>query len=63
MLSFNGEIYGYKQLAVELRQQGVRLASQSDTDVLFSLLKQSGVSKTLEKIDGMFAFAFLRKKL
>ena len=61
MLSFNGEIYGYKQLAVELRQQGVRLASQSDTDVLFSLLKQSGVSKTLEKIDGMFAFSFYAK--
>lgn len=55
---FNGEIYGYKALATELSNEGVALIDRSDTEVLFRLLQRDGVAATLEKIDGMFAFAF-----
>jgi len=57
-LIFNGEIYGYSELALELTSAGFNLADHSDTEVLFRLLQRKGVEATLEKIDGMFAFAF-----
>jgi asparagine synthase (glutamine-hydrolysing) len=57
-LVFNGEIYGYAALAAELAGAGVSLTDRSDTEVLFRLLQRFGVAATLEKIDGMFAFAY-----
>ena len=57
-LVFNGEIYGYRELAGELRRDGVNLRDQSDTEVLFQLLKRDGPEATLSRIDGMFAFAY-----
>ncbi len=57
-LIFNGEIYGYARLAAELREAGVPLRDRSDTEVLFQMLVRSGVRAALERIDGMFAFAF-----
>lgn len=59
VLVFNGEIYGYAALAAELRSVGVHLRDRSDTEVLFQLLKRDGVDRTLDRIDGMFAFAWL----
>src|SRR5579872_4674521 len=57
-LIFNGEIYGYAALAAELTAAGVNLADRSDTEVLFRFLQRDGIDATLERIDGMFAFAF-----
>ena len=61
-LVFNGEIYGYKEQADLLRAQGILLKDNSDTEVLFKSLRYFGVEKTLEKIDGMFAFAYYEGK-
>src|SRR5215467_12462286 len=57
-LVFNGEIYGYRALAEELRADGVALRDRSDTEVLFQLIRRDGVRKAVTRIDGMFAFAF-----
>jgi asparagine synthase (glutamine-hydrolysing) len=57
-LVFNGEIFGYQRLAAALRADGVVFRDRSDTEVLFQLLRHHGVSRTLEQIDGQFAFAF-----
>jgi len=57
-LVFNGEIYGYRELAATLRRNGVPLRDQSDTEVLFQLLKRDGLEATLARVDGMFALAF-----
>jgi asparagine synthase (glutamine-hydrolysing) len=57
-LVFNGEIYGYRELADELRRSGVSLRDRSDTEVLFQLIRRLGVRGAVERIDGMFAFAF-----
>jgi asparagine synthase (glutamine-hydrolysing) len=57
-LVFNGEIYGYRELLAELRRDGVELADESDTEVLFALIRRDGVEPTLARVDGMFAFAF-----
>ena len=57
-LTFNGEIYGYRKLADELRGAGIPLRDRSDTEVLFQLIRRDGVRRAVECIDGMFTFAY-----
>ena len=57
-LVYNGEIYGYRALADELRSLGAPLRDRSDTEVLFQLIRREGVRAAVERIDGMFAFAY-----
>jgi len=57
-LVFNGEIYGYKKHIEELNKLNIKLNDNSDTEVLFQYLQKYGVESTLEKINGMFAFAY-----
>lgn len=55
-LIYNGEIYNYLDLKKELPD--IPYKSSSDTEVLFNYLKVFGIEKTLQKINGMFAFAW-----
>ena len=43
-LIFNGEIYGYRALQDELRAAGIPLRDNSDTEVLFQLIRRCGVT-------------------
>ncbi|WP_298923620.1 asparagine synthase (glutamine-hydrolyzing) [uncultured Ramlibacter sp.] len=52
----NGEIFNYVELAQELRSQGVRLDTASDTEVLLRLYEREGIA-FLSKLNGMFAIA------
>ena len=61
-LLFNGEIYGFTELAAQLSAAGANLADRSDTEVLFQLLQRVGLDAALDKIDGMFAFAFFHAR-
>ncbi|PIP88833.1 MAG: asparagine synthase (glutamine-hydrolyzing) [Bdellovibrionales bacterium CG12_big_fil_rev_8_21_14_0_65_38_15] len=56
-LTFNGEIYNYIELRLVLKNDGVKFKTDSDTEVLLHWLICYGV-KGLEKLNGMFAFAF-----
>ncbi len=56
-LVFNGEVYNYRQLRDELLRKGYVFTSQSDTEVLLYGLIAHGIA-FLEKVNGMFAFAF-----
>ena len=55
----NGEIYNYLELRAELEAEGWQFKTQSDTEVLLAALVRWGVEKTLPRLVGMFAFAFL----
>ncbi len=54
-LTYNGEIYNFKDLKVEFQNE--HFQSDSDTEVLMKGLAQHGASY-LSKLDGMFAFGF-----
>ena len=64
-ISYNGEIYNFKELRNELISNGHNFLTYSDTEVLAVGLVECGLN-FLQKIDGMFAFCFidhLQKKL
>jgi asparagine synthase (glutamine-hydrolysing) len=56
VIVFNGEIFNFKQIAVELRNEGVTLHTTSDTEVLLEAFLVWGVG-FVHKLNGMFAFA------
>jgi len=58
LLVYNGEIYNYRDHARDLTTAGVTLRDASDTEVLFQMIRRHGVPGALERIDGMFAFAY-----
>jgi len=52
----NGEIFNHVELAAELRAQGVRLDTHSDTEVILRLYEREGIA-CLSRLNGMFAIA------
>lgn len=56
VLTFNGEIYNYKELREELVARGHKFCSNTDSEVLVHGFEQWR-EKLLDKVRGMFAFA------
>lgn len=58
-LVFNGEIYNHLELRHDLEAQGgaFKWRGHSDTETLLAALCHWGVQSTLERLNGMFAFA------
>ena len=55
-LVFNGEIYNYRQLRIELEDQRELFRTTSDSEVLLALYARMG-ERMLPRLRGMFAFA------
>ncbi len=55
-ITFNGEIYNYRALRLELERLGCRFSTKSDTEVLINAITQWGEA-ALPKLRGMYAFA------
>ncbi len=55
-ITFNGEIYNYREIRAELQSLGNHFETQGDTEVILKSYKQWG-QNCLEKFIGMFAFA------
>lgn len=58
ILSFNGEIYNWKDLRTELLKINVRTSTDSDSEVLLLALKEWGLESCLQKLRGVFTFLY-----
>ena len=61
ILTYNGEIYNFRELRTELEAKGYWFRSQTDSEVVLSALAEWG-SEALLKFNGMFALAFWDRK-
>lgn len=59
MITFNGEIYNYKELKNRIQTEfpEFRFRGNSDTEVLLATIKFKGLEYTLKEAEGMFALA------
>lgn len=56
LIAFNGEIYNYSSIKVELEAEGYAFHTNTDTEVLLALFEHKG-ENCLKDLNGMFAFA------
>lgn len=61
IITFNGEIYNYRELRNELIKYGYQFKSQTDTEVIIYLYDKFGF-EAVKKLRGIFAFVIYDKK-
>ena len=59
VLVYNGEIYNHRELRRDLEREGVQFRSSGDTEVLLQALHHWGPDRSVARLNGMFAFAYL----
>src|SRR5438094_3586213 len=60
-ITFNGEIYNFRELRQELEAAGARFRTQSDTEVILRAYEADGPA-CVSRLRGMFAFAILDER-
>ncbi len=61
-VTFNGEVYNYQLLKLELQKLGHQFKTQSDTEVILAAYAHWG-TQAFHRFNGMFAFALFDKRL
>jgi asparagine synthase (glutamine-hydrolysing) len=56
-VTFNGEIYNYRELRAVLEGRGRAFSTDTDTEVMLEAFAEWGVEGALPHLNGMFAFA------
>ena len=61
VISFNGEIYNYRELQAKLEQKGYRFRTGTDTEVILSACEAWGID-AVQRFNGMFAFVLFDRE-
>jgi asparagine synthase (glutamine-hydrolysing) len=61
VVSYNGEIFNYRELRAELIAVGARFTSDSDTEVMLEGFALWGIEATVKRLIGMFTIALWDK--
>ncbi len=61
-MTYNGEIYNFRELRRELEAEGVRFRGTSDSEVLIEAWDRWGGERTLDRLNGMFAIALFDRR-
>ncbi len=61
VITYNGEVYNYKQIRIELEAKGHQFHSNTDSEVVLNAYAEWGPDCVL-RFNGMFAFAILDKQ-
>ncbi|MCF7811340.1 asparagine synthase (glutamine-hydrolyzing) [bacterium] len=61
VLSYNGEVYNYRQLRIILEGEGANFRTKGDTEVVLQALIHWGVN-AVNRFEGMFAFSLWDRK-
>jgi asparagine synthase (glutamine-hydrolysing) len=62
VMTYNGEIYNYRELRAELEREGTAFRGTSDSEVLLEAWDRWGEERTLAALNGMFAIAIWDRK-
>ncbi len=57
VMVYNGMVYNYRDIALELAAENIILQGSSDTEVILESIALWGFASTLQKLHGMFAIA------
>jgi asparagine synthase (glutamine-hydrolysing) len=57
VVTFNGEIYNFRELRARLAAAGQEFKGGSDTEVMLAAIEQWGLDAAVDKLNGMFAIA------
>ena len=61
VISFNGEIYNFRELRRDLEARGCQFRTDGDTEVILAAYEQWGAD-CVQRLNGMFAFAIYDRK-
>ncbi len=61
-ITYNGEVYNFEELRLQLVRKGHRFKSVTDTEVIIHLYEEQGLT-AVERLNGMFAFAIWDERI